>query len=219
MDPKEEIHISKLLAYILCHGAQKKKVTIRSDARPKLKGVTLEQIKYIVGHIDKKRYHLQIFLPTTFEEKEEEKVINNYRYHLEKENEGRDLYIRANQGHSLKNVDQIELESLTKALPIVIHGTTLENWSLIKQSEGLSKMNRNHIHLATGLPNDLSIRSGVRSSSQIHIYVYIDMENALNDEITFYRSKNGVILTEGKNSILPLKCFKSVVDKQGNKLL
>ncbi|CAO3607889.1 unnamed protein product [Cunninghamella blakesleeana] len=212
MDPKEEIRISKLLAYILRHGAQKEKLTIRSDgyikvsdllARPKLKGVTLEQIKYIVEHSDKQRYHLQSFPPTTLEEKEL--------------NEERDLYIRANQGNSLKNVNQIELESLTKALPIVIHGTTLENWSLIKQSEGLSKMNRNHIHLATGLPNDSSVQSGARSSSQV--FIYIDMENALNDEIAFYRSKNGVVLTEGKNGILPLKYFKSVVDKQGNKLL
>ncbi|CAO3616775.1 unnamed protein product [Cunninghamella blakesleeana] len=86
---------------------------------------------------------------------------------------------------------------------MVIHGTTLKNWFLIKQSEGLSKMNRNHIFLATGLLNHLSVQSGVRSSN----------------EIAFYRSKNSVILTEGKNDILPLKYFKSVVDKQGNKLL
>ncbi|CAO3618810.1 unnamed protein product [Cunninghamella blakesleeana] len=130
MDPKEEIRISKLLAYILRHGAQKEKLTIRSDgyikvsnltSKPKLKDVTLKQIKYIVEH---------------------------------------------------------KLESLTKALSMVICGTTLANWSLIKQSEGLSKMNRNHIHLATGLPNYVSVQSGVCSSSQV--YIYIDMENALN---------------------------------------
>ncbi|CAO3642434.1 unnamed protein product [Cunninghamella blakesleeana] len=78
-------------------------------------------------------------------------------------------------------------------------------------------MNRNNIHLATGLPNDVSVQSGVCSSSQV--YIYIDMENVLNDEITFYRSKNGVILTEGKNGILSLKYFISVVNKQGNKSL
>ncbi|CAO3634942.1 unnamed protein product [Cunninghamella blakesleeana] len=206
MDPKEEIRISNLLSYILCHGAQKEKLTVRSDARPRLKSVTFEQFKYIVEESDKQRYCLESFPPTTFEEKEEE-------------NKESDLYIRANQGHSLKNVNQIKLESLTEALPMVIHGITLENLPLIKQSEGLSKMNQNHIHLATGLPNDLSVQSSVRPSSQVYIYIYIDMENVLNDEIAFYKSKNGVILTEDKNGILPLKYFKIIVDKQGNKLL
>ncbi|CAO3649187.1 unnamed protein product [Cunninghamella echinulata] len=210
MDPKEEIRKSKILSYILRHGAQKEKLNIRPDgfikvsellARPKLKDITLEQLKYIVEHNDKQRYHLQRIPEST----------NN------NDNNDDCLYIRANQGHTLKSINQIELEMITSALPVAIHGTTLTNWSLIQQSKGLSKMNRNHIHLATGLPNDTSVKSGIRTSSQV--YIYIDMEMALKDDITFYKSKNGVILTEGINGILPLKYFKSVVDKQGNKLL
>lgn len=139
-------------------------------ARPKLKDITLEQLKYIVEHNDKQRFHLQrIPEPINSDDKDD--------------SEDDCLYIRANQGHTLKTINQIELETLTSALPVAIHGTTMTNWSLIKQSKGLSKMNRNHIHLAAGLPDDASVKSGIRTSSQV--YIYVDMDMALKGKFGF----------------------------------
>lgn len=43
-----------------------------------------------------------------------------------------------------------------------VHGSYLRNWSSIKQ-QGLSRMNRTHIHLAPGLPGEDGVISGNRS--------------------------------------------------------
>ncbi|CAO3632382.1 unnamed protein product [Cunninghamella blakesleeana] len=68
--------------YILHRGAQKEKLTIRSDgyikvsfllARSKLKGVTLEQIKQIVEHSDKQSYHLKSSHQQPFKRKKKRK--------------------------------------------------------------------------------------------------------------------------------------------------
>lgn len=40
-----------------------------------------------------------------------------------------------------------------------VHGSYLRNWSSIKQ-QGLSRMNRTHIHLAPGLPGEDGVISG-----------------------------------------------------------
>ncbi|KAI8073903.1 phosphotransferase KptA/Tpt1 [Gongronella butleri] len=201
MEKKEEIRISKLLSYILRHGAVKEKLELRPDgflrlddllARPKLKGVTLETVQYIVKNNDKQRFTLV------------------------QDDDTQEWLIRANQGHSLRQV-AVDMEQLTTALPTVIHGTTLENWEKIKKSQGLSRMNRNHIHCAAGLPDDPNVKSGMRKTSEV--LVYIDMAAALNDGIQFHRSSNGVILTDGKNGTLGAAYFAKVVDRQGNSLL
>lgn len=55
-------------------------------------------------------------------------------------------------------------------------------------------MNRNHIHLAQGVPGDAVI-SGMRNSSQI--LIYIDLSAALAAGLKFFLSANGVVLCEG----------------------
>ena len=69
-------------------------------------------------------------------------------------------------------------------------------------------MNRNHIHLATGVSEDSKVVSGMRSNC--NILIYIDMELAMKDGIKFFKSKNNVVLTEGINGILSTKYFKCV---------
>ncbi|KAI8085026.1 phosphotransferase KptA/Tpt1 [Halteromyces radiatus] len=200
MDRKEEVRISKLLSYILRHGAVKEKLAIERDgyiklsdllARPKLKGVTEAQIQYIVANNDKQRFFL-------------------------KQDHG-DWYIRANQGHSLRQLDSVDMTPQQTPLDTVIHGTTLANWHLIQQSGYISRMNRNHIHCAIGLPEDNGVISGIRSSSQV--LIYIDMQKALQDGILFYRSANDVILTDGLDGSLSLKYVSQVVDRDGKSLL
>ena len=60
-------------------------------------------------------------------------------------------------------------------------------------------MKRNHIHLATGEFG--SVTSGVRANCEV--YIYIDVERAMREGVTFMRSANCVILTEGFDGILP----------------
>ena len=61
--------------------------------------------------------------------------------------------------------------------PVAIHGTYLRNLSNI-QKIGLSRMERNHIHLAAGEPGTEGVISGMRQSAQV--YIYIDVAKAMN---------------------------------------
>ncbi|KAF9586580.1 tRNA 2'-phosphotransferase 1 [Lunasporangiospora selenospora] len=76
-------------------------------------------------------------------------------------------------------------------------------------------MNRNHIHMAVGLPGENGVISGMRGSC--NMYIYIDTEKAFQDEIKFYRSSNNVILSDGKNGdgIIPPLYFQKVVKSSG----
>jgi len=121
--------------------------------------------------------------------------------------------IRASQGHSIKSVETeallqpISAEEV-KDYPVVVHGTFVKSWKSIKKS-GLSKMKRNHIHLAAS--DDLTVvKSGFRSSCEV--LIYIDMAKAMEDGILFYMSSNGVILTEGIDGILSTKYFSQVLE-------
>ena len=54
--------------------------------------------------------------------------------------------------------------------------------SLIKTLQGLSKMNRTHIHFASGLPQDQQVLSGMRGDCEV--YIYIDLAKALHGRFT-----------------------------------
>lgn len=79
-------------------------------------------------------------------------------------------------------------------------------------------MNRNHIHFATGLLGDEGVISGMRYSCT-HL-IYVDLEKALEDGIKFFKSENGVVLTEGVKGegYLPKEYFTKVVTTSGDVL-
>jgi 2'-phosphotransferase len=142
------------------------------------------------------------------------------RYDL-KEEEGI-WWIRANQGHSMKDVADLETTPINSIsdIPtgIAVHGTTLKAWKSIAK-EGLSKMTRNHIHLAQGLAGpDSSVISGMRKSSQV--LVYIDVKKALEGGLKFVLSSNGVVLSSGDQSghIPPVFFEKAIDAKTGQEL-
>ena len=123
--------------------------------------------------------------------------------------EGQGMEIRANQGHSVCNISNSWLLTrITEPLSVCVHGTTLEAWNLIKIN-GLSRMSRQHIHMATGVPGDKQVISGMRTTSQV--VIYIDITKAMCDGIPFYMSSNGVILSPGP---IPIQYFSSVVDRK-----
>jgi len=118
--------------------------------------------------------------------------------------------IRANQGHSMETV-QMELQPVTSAkmIPMAVHGTTRQAWRSIS-TQGLSKMTRNHIHLAQGIAGQ-EVISGMRKSSQI--LIFIDIPKALDSGLKFYLSTNGVVLSEGdENGFIAPAYFKRVED-------
>ena len=73
-------------------------------------------------------------------------------------------------------------------------------------------MGRRHIHLATGLPGDDGVISGMRRSSEVHVFVSV--VQAAAEGVVFYRSKNNVILTAGveDSGVLPLRFIVRAVD-------
>ncbi|KAK4179800.1 putative tRNA 2'-phosphotransferase 1 [Triangularia setosa] len=137
----------------------------------------------------------------------------------------RDWLIRANQGHSIPLSSETLLKPLAVTadpsrgeLPIpevVVHGTYFAFWPLIKESGGLKRMGRNHVHFSTGLPeDDDSVVSGMRKDAEL--LVYVDVAKAIKDGgLTFWMSENGVVLTEGdQEGKVGLEYFKEVVGRK-----
>lgn len=162
------------------------------------------------------------------------------------DNDPSHFLIRATQGHSMQSVDttlfleKLSLEdNATSKLPdTVVHGTYHGAWPLIFASGGLQSMGRLQVHFATGptidevFPNGRdaplavldprskgTVISGMRSDAQI--LIYINLRKALEAGCPFYRSENGVILSEGmdaddngKTKIVPIEFFDLVVERQ-----
>ncbi|KAG0158935.1 hypothetical protein PDIDSM_6455 [Penicillium digitatum] len=138
-----------------------------------------------------------------------------------KDTDPSNFLIRATQGHSIKTVDAasllepLSLSEESKLPDTVVHGTFHATWPAILQSGGLRCMGRNHIHFATGpslesvllathtedaawgtsTPDDSRVISGMRRDAQV--LIYINVRKALKAGVPFWRSENGVILSEG----------------------
>ena len=96
--------------------------------------------------------------------------------------------IRANQGHSL-TVD-LKLEPV-RPPDFLYHGTH-ENAVPAILREGLRKMKRQHVHLSSTV--ETAIKVGGRRGKPVLFDVDADL--MANNGYLFYRSKNGVWLTE-----------------------
>lgn len=154
--------------------------------------------------------------------------------------------IRATQGHSMKVVDttlfleklSLEDDATTKLPDTVVHGTYHGAWPLILASGGLRPMSRLQVHFATGptldevFPNGRdaplatldprskgTVISGMRSDAEI--LIYINLRRALEAGCPFYRSENGVLLSEGMGvsddgeaKIVPIEFFDLVVERR-----
>lgn len=146
--------------------------------------VTEDEVRAVVSASDKQRFQLR---------------------------DGPQPHIRASQGHSMPGIDP-GLEPLTGAeVPIAVHGTYHAAWEKIQHS-GLNRMERNHIHLAQDVPGASGVISGMRSSCEVLIWVDICKCEAAG--ISFYRSANGVILTEGIGGVIEPQLFSRVVDRR-----
>ncbi len=96
--------------------------------------------------------------------------------------------IRASQGHSVT----IDLD-LNEVIPpaVLFHGTVEKFISDIK-SQGLKKMNRQHVHLSKD--KETAIKVGSRRGNPVILIV--DSVKMHRDGFKFYQSENGVWLTD-----------------------
>lgn len=119
------------------------------------------------------------------------------------------LWIAAAQGHSGQE-RQAAAENLMQPMdasnlpPFLFHGTKRETVPLILE-QGLSRMKRNHCHMigpdaSSTAPNPDAV-SGFRKDS--NTIIRIDTAIAMAAGCKFFRSINGVYLTEGVEGIIP----------------
>lgn len=142
-------------------------------------------------------------------------TCNKQRFSYKEENSK--FFIRANQGHSLAVGSRIDFSKVLKLidtpLPGVFHGSYNKHLESIKK-DGLKRIDRFHIHIA----KSLDAKSGKRDKADL--IVYVNMEEAMKDNIIFYESENGVILTEGINGTLPSKylTYASLINGELSKI-
>jgi len=99
--------------------------------------------------------------------------------------------IRANQGHSFA----VELDAPLVDPPAVLHhGTTVERWERIRASGGLARMSRQHVHLSPD--EETARRVAGRHRGERPLVLRIDAAGAHADGHQFFRSANGVYLTD-----------------------
>lgn len=104
--------------------------------------------------------------------------------------------IRANQGHSIKNIN-VELEKLdtkhfiNNNIEYLYHGTVKKNIDSILSS-GLKCMNRNHVHLS--IDKETATNVGKRHGKDL-VILKINWKSLINEQ-PIYISKNGVYLTD-----------------------
>jgi putative RNA 2'-phosphotransferase len=97
------------------------------------------------------------------------------------------LRIRANQGHSVS----VELGYVAMKPPAqLFHGTVADALCAIEQ-QGLSKMNRHHVHLSP----DPETATKVAQRRGRAIVLVVDAGRMSGEGFAFYRSENGVWLT------------------------
>lgn len=192
---------------------------------------TLAEVKQIVAENDKQRFSLihksaAASAASVPADDAATSTTSDIPTQLPESEDPADYLIRANQGHSLKIESENILTPITEEnLPsTVVHGTTHAAWPLILATGGLKRMTRTHVHFASGLPagfksedkdaNAAPVISGMRNSSSV--LVYVDIKKAMEAGIKFWKSENGVILSEGdENGVIGLQFFGKVEDRTG----
>ncbi|KAF8166550.1 KptA family-domain-containing protein, partial [Mycena galopus ATCC 62051] len=193
---------SRELAYLLRHGAKSVGLPIRNDGYVEvdallnhrtLRGLDFAKLETIVRDDQKRRYTLMKEL---------------------RPGGSQCWLIRANQGHSMpvgNNGGLTRIQSASQ-IPMAVHGTSMKAWETISK-QGLSRMSRNHIHLAQGTAGKTQTLLGMRASSEV--LIFIDVERALEAGVEFYLSSNGVVLTPGNEAGFLEPRFFSQTERRG----
>ena len=113
-------------------------------------------------------------------------VLNNDKSRFGFDSTG--MKIRANQGHSLK----VDLKLEATQPPAELYHGTHEGAVPPIQRDGLRKMKRHHVHLSSSIET----ASKVGSRRGHPVIFHVDAKAMADNGLLFYRSENGVWLTE-----------------------
>lgn len=222
IDTKRDILISKKLSKLLRHKALSLGFKIDENGFVNVNEIlqynelkslktTLNDLKRIVNSNDKKRF----------------KLIED--------NNSNEHFISALQGHSISTINQtFQMIELNKNNDddwpdFICHGTFRDKLLLIKNSNGLSKMNRNHIHFSFTIPDKFKkfieidhensnkdnynhdAISGIRSNA--NVLLILNIGKIRNSNLKFYKSLNDVILSPGnENGLINLNYIDKIID-------
>ena len=191
---KPLVYLGKTMSYLLRHGAESHKLRMHSDG--------FVPIEDILRYRDLSRFSHQDVRRVVEADTKQRFTIRYIRDHWS---------IRANQGHSIPTVTELELHEIKDAskLPFIVHGTRRSKLNLIAPI-GIHRMSRNHIHLAVALTRPDGYHFNVRKHSDV--LIQIDVAAAMREGIQFYVAANGVILTPGNSDgYIPHKFFQQII--------
>uniref|UniRef100_A0A914YAV7 2'-phosphotransferase n=1 Tax=Panagrolaimus superbus TaxID=310955 RepID=A0A914YAV7_9BILA len=166
MDNQRLINISKKLSYHLRHGPEKIGLKLDKNGWANVEAIlsklhiTKTELEECVSKNNKQRF--------AFDESRQK--------------------IRANQGHSIKDVD---LELPTTIPPKILYHGTVERFLDSIMSDGLRPMSRQHVHLSDSI--ETAQKVGSRRGNAIILKV--DTVGMIEDGMEFRVSSNGVWLT------------------------
>lgn len=169
MGKEYNVKKSKHLALILRHNPKSAGITLDSegwtDVKPVLValGIPLPELEEIVRTDSKGRY-----------------TIKGDK-------------IRANQGHSVKDVMAVDLTPVEPP-SVLFHGTSYESWILIQKSGGLNKMNRHHVHMTDD--RETAKVNAKRWKGRQPVILWIDSDHMHRNGHDFFVSDNGVWMTD-----------------------
>ncbi|KAM7277190.1 hypothetical protein ACFE04_019056 [Oxalis oulophora] len=192
--------LGRLLTRILRHMAAKLNLDMRADGYVRVQDLLNLDIRSFAN--------VPLRSHTVDDIRNAVRKDNKQRFSLMEENG--ELFIRANQGHT---VTTVESDSLLKPIlfheevQVCVHGTYKKNLDSILAS-GLSRMRRLHVHFSRGLPTDGEVISGMRRN--INVLIFLDVKKALADGMKIYISDNKVILTEGFDGVVPIKYIEKI---------
>ncbi|XP_062099206.1 uncharacterized protein LOC133805117 [Humulus lupulus] len=192
--------LGRLMTRILRHTASELNLSMRSDGFVKVNDILQLNMKTFA--------HISLRSHTVDDVREAVRNDNKQRFSLLEENG--ELFIRANQGHTLPIVETERLlQPIVSAeeIPECVHGTYRKHLDSILQS-GLKRIKRIHIHFARGLSTDCEVISGFRRN--VEVLIYLDVKKALEEGMKLYISDNKVILTEGIDGVIPVKYFEKI---------
>ena len=177
MNSKDKQRFSKFLSLILRHKPEEVGLTLMDNG-----WVNIDKLIDAVNSSAKSDYRINRQLV-------EEIVAEDIkqRYSISEDGE----LIRANQGHSIKNL-KIEFKEVTDTPLQLYHGTSVDNFEKIKDSGCIKAMSRQMVHLS----GDIETATKVGKRHGKLCILYIDTCKLTSSGHKIFISENGVYLVD-----------------------